>query len=716
MSAHVENPLRELASRAGIYHDYFDHNGHQRVTSDETRRRILAALGIDASTDESAREALSRQDDQASSEMLAPVRVVELGDPALARLEARAPASRADSGPWRLEIETEQGDRHVTEGPWRGEATLDLALPPDLPLGYHTVRLSFSAGAREWIHEQTLIIVPLRCTSPQQLLGDTPSFGFIANLYTLRSRTNWGVGDISDLSALANWGGGVGADFIGVNPLHALLNRGGDVSPYCPVSRLFRNPLYIDVARVPELEHAPDVKARLASAEFAAELEALREPSSVRYEQVMAVKGMALDALHRIFVDRVRGSGDERDRSYQEFLTRCGRSLDLFATWMSIAEHQHTADWRTWPAELQISTSSAVEGFAREHAARIDFHRWLQFETDRQLAAAALTARAAGMRIGLYQDLAIGSSPAGADTWAFPDLFVRGVSVGAPPDSYSANGQNWGLPPLDPRALRRDRYRYFIDLIRTGFRHAGALRVDHVMGLFRLFWIPDGCSGVDGVYVAYPSHDLLGILALESVRHAALVVGEDLGTVPEHVPEALRKWGVLSSKVLYFEREWHGGFKPANSYPALSLATANTHDMPTIAGFWTERDISVRRELGLIADDGDEARARAERDRDRGALLGLLAQEQILPQGQAPRSSAELRAAVHGFLWSTPAQLVGLSLDDLAGEVEPVNVPGVGPDRFASWTRKMRADLEAITTSDEAHIILRETRNRNDSS
>jgi 4-alpha-glucanotransferase len=383
---------------------------------------------------------------------------------------------------------------------------------------------------------------------------------------------------------------------------------------------------------------------------------------------------------------------------------------------MAIAEHQHTGDWRSWPVELHDSTGAVVDHFAREHAMRVDFHRWLQFEIDRQLGMAASTARAAGMRIGLYQDLAIGSSPAGADTWAFPELFVRGVSVGAPPDPYAANGQNWGLPPLDPRALRRDAYRYYIDLIRNGFRHAGALRVDHVMGLFRLFWIPEGQSGADGVYVSYPAQDLLGILALESVRHGALVVGEDLGTVPEQVPQALRKWGVLSSKVLYFEREWHGGFKPANSYPALSLATANTHDMPTLAGFWAERDISVRRELGLIADDSEEARARAERDRDRGALLGLLEQEQILPQGQAPRSSAELRAAVHGFLWSTPAQLVGLSLDDLAGEVEPVNVPGVGPEKFASWTRKMRADLEAITTSDEADIILRETRNRSDSS
>jgi 4-alpha-glucanotransferase len=716
VSARVENPLRELAARAGICDEYFDHEGRRRVTSDETRRAILHALGVDATTDDAAREALARQDEEAATAVLDPVRVVAVGDPALARLTARAPASRADSGPWRLEVETEQGARHLAEGPWRGETMLELALPADLPLGYHRVTLSFSTAGREWRHEQLLIIVPPRCTSPEQLLGDTPAFGFTANLYTVRSHANWGVGDISDLSALARWAGSVGADFVGVNPLHALLNRGGDVSPYCPVSRLFRNPLYIDVTRVPELGQAPDLAARLASTEFAAELDALREPALVRYEQVMAVKGMALDALHRVFADQIRGSANDRDRAFERFVIRHGEPLDRFAIWMTIVEREHTADWRAWPCELQSATSQAVRRFARDHAHRVDFHRWSQFELDRQLGDAAQGARAAGMRIGLYQDLAIGSSPAGADTWAFPELFVRGVSVGAPPDPYAAEGQNWGLPPLDPRALRRDRYRYFIDLVRNGLRHAGALRVDHVMGLFRLFWIPDGGTGADGAYVTYPAQDLLGILALESVRHAALVVGEDLGTVPAHVPDVLRGWGVLSSKVLYFEREWDGGFRPASSYPALSLATANTHDMPTIAGFWAERDIELRRQLGLIADDDEETRARADRDRDRAALLGLLAREQILPQGQAPRSSAELRAAVHEFLWSTPAQLVGLSLDDLAGEVEPVNVPGVGPDKFASWTRKMRSDLESITTSNEADNIPRAARNRNGSS
>ncbi len=700
--------LRELATRAGIVDAYWDQTGNRlRETSDDTRRAFLDAMGIDTRDDDATHAALAHVRD-GDGELLPAVRVVEVD--ALLRniVSVRAPATRASSGPWRLELVMEDGTRHVSEGPWRGEAVLELSLPVQPPLGYHRLRLTFNAGADEWTNEQMLIVVPPRCTSPEELLGDRPAFGIIANLYTIKSPANWGVGDFSDLTELASWAGEIGADFVGVNPLHALLNRGGDVSPYSPVSRLFRNPIYIDVTRVPELEYTPEMRMRITSPELSAELEALRESPSVRYEQVMAVKGMALDALHRVFFEQIRGSGSKRDRAYQAYVAANEPALSRFATWMAIAEHHHAFDWRIWPEEFRRPDTDAVRAFAERCAHRIDFHRWVQFEADRQLGEAAKRARERGMRIGLYQDLAIGSSPAGADTWAFSDLFVRGVSVGAPPDPYSATGQNWGLPPIDPRALRKSAYEYFVSLIRAGFRHAGALRIDHVMGLFRLFWIPEGQSGENGAYVLYPFEDLLGIIALESVRHNALVVGEDLGTVPDEVPRMMHKWGILSSKVLYFERNWHGdgSFKPADAYPSLSLTTANTHDLPSIAGFWSERDIALRRDVGQIMTASDEERARTERDRDRVALVKLLAAEGILPEGYAPQSSTDLRAAVHAFLWSTPSVLVGLSLDDIAGEIDPVNVPGVGPDRYPSWTRKMRSDLATIISSGETDFIL----------
>ena len=461
------------------------------------------------------------------------------------------------------------------------------------------------------------------------------------------------------------------------------------------------------MTRVPELALAPAVRERLAAPELAAQIEALRESPKVAYEQVMAVKGIALDALHQVFVERVRGSGSERDREYGRYVAAHEPQLTRFALWMAIGERQRSFDWRTWPVGLRDYTTEATQAAARELAPRVDFHRWLQFETDRQLDAAAARAREAGMRIGLYQDLAIGVSPAGADAWMFPELIVHGVSIGAPPDPYAAEGQNWGLPPLDPRALRRGGYRYFVECVRSAFGQAGALRIDHVMGLFRLFWIPEGRPGTAGAYVRYPARDLLGILALESARHHALVVGEDLGTVPRGVPEALERWAVLSSKVLLFERDRRGQFKPARSYPSLALATANTHDLPTITGFWEERDIDLRSQVGLISGDDAVARARRERSAERTALVERLAAEGILPSAKAPPMPAELRGAVHAFLCRTPSRLVGLALDDLAGELDPVNVPGVGPEKHSSWTRKMRQPLEVIMASDDVRAALR---------
>lgn len=649
MTAAGKTALRELAARAGILSEYVDQTGKEvRTTSDETRRALLDAMSF-------------REDEE-----IATVRVVEVGQPVGQNHAA--------------ELELESGDRRPLKA---GQ----LSLPP---LGYHRLRFGNV--------EQSLIIVPPRCVTPTDVVGDSKIFGLIANLYTLRSARNWGVGDLTDLAALAEWCGSVGGEFVGVNPLHALLNRGHDVSPYSPVSRLFRNPIYIDVNRIPQLVEAPELRSRIASSEFVTELEALRESRSVRYEQVMAVKGLVFDALYKVFVESGRTS------EYGAYVSESDPELTRFATWMAIAE-RHGSDWHKWPAELRRPDSTGVSEFVRAHAARIDFHRWLQFETDRQLADAARVARSSGMRVGLYQDLAVGSSGSGADTWAFPELFAHGVSVGAPPDPYAAQGQNWGFPPIDPHALRRSGYRYFIDVLRQGFRHSGALRIDHVLGLFRVFWIPDGKGGESGAYVRSPTNDLFGILALESARHNALVVGEDLGTVPPEVPPTLAKWSVLSSKVMFFERDTKGGFNPASTYPELALATADTHDMAPVTGFWNARDIELRRATGLI-EDTEAAHALARRDEERAALLERLAEEKVLPS-DVPHTPAQLRGAVHAFMCRTPARLVGLSLDDLAGETEPVNIPGVGQAQFHSWTRKMTEPVEVIVASDDTVTALR---------
>ena len=551
--------LRRLAEYVGIMPEYFAQTGERNFTSDDTRRALLTALGFDASTDDAARLELERLAEDEAQELIAPVRVVRRTSTNAGAVDVRLPPSADHTGAWRLEITLENGEHHVVDGSWAGGPKLEIALPLDVPLGYHRVRVSIASSTGAGSNEQTLIVVPDRCVLPSDIVGETGAFGLIANLYTLRSDSNWGVGDLSDLGVVAEWGASLGADFVGINPLHALLNRGLDVSPYSPVSRLFRNPIYIDVRQVPELADSPSVAEHLASPEFVEQVGALRESHAVRYEQVMGVKGIALDALHRVFSTTVRGSGSERDRAYEAFVAANDPGLTRFATWMAIAETPgFGGNWHTWPSEFHDPHGDAVREFSTLRRHRIDFHRWVQFEIDRQLGTAASRARDGGMRIGLYPDVAIGTSPCGADTWAFSELFVRQASVGAPPDPYAPQGQNWGLPPLSPAALRRDGYKYFVNVLRSGFRHAGALRIDHVLGFFRLFWIPEGRSGAEGAYLRYPTEDLLGILALESVRHNAIVVGEDLGTVPDEVPPALARWGVLSSKVLQFEREWNG--------------------------------------------------------------------------------------------------------------------------------------------------------------
>jgi 4-alpha-glucanotransferase len=703
--------LERLADAVGIVPKYLDQTGTEwRKTSDESRAALLAAMGIDATTDTAAESALRAVRAEEKGEIIALVRVVEESDETATRHVAAKLAS-APNGParWSLALTLESGETHTAEGAWPRGSRAELAIPwpDDPPLGYHTLRLTVDIRGTKREAEQRLIIVPRRCVRPRDLLGERTAFGLVANLYTVRSDRNWGVGDLTDLKQLVQWTGEIHGAFVGVNPLHALANHGQDISPYSPVSRIFRNPLYIDVEAVPELHVAPNVAKRIDHPAFEGELSALRENPQVQYEQVMALKLPVLEELHRIFAQREQSGNTPRAAAYAEFVKSQDPELTLFATFVAIAESRKEWSWRSWPNELQDARSSAVAQFQRDHAERIDLHRWIQFELDRQLGEVESAARKAGLPVGLYQDLAIGTSPTGADSWSQPHLFVHGVSIGAPPDPYSATGQNWGLPPIDPRALRRDRYRYFIRLVQSGFRHGGALRIDHVMGLFRLFWIPEGKTGKEGAYVEYPANDLLGILALESVRHKALVVGEDLGTVPKEVPPTLEKWGVLSSKVLYFEREKRGGFRPAEKYSPLALATANTHDMATLSGFWEGRDIEQRARVGLIESEDEAAAAHRSREEEKRALLTRLAREGVLPSASAPNDEADLRGAIHEFLCRTPAALVGLALDDLAGETDAVNVPGVGPDKHPSWKRKMSLTIDEMRASDDVHKALR---------
>ncbi len=699
--------LRALAERAGIVPEYLDQTGRQkRTTSDDTRVALLAAMGFDASDEGAARAAVERLEAEDAARLLEPVSVRRAGV-GTERIQARIPEGASRRVEWHAEVVGERGGRRTLHGEAEArDGRAVITLPTAVDKGYHSLDLSIGIGAASVAARQTLIVVPPRAPYVEELAGgrgtgrggwvgrDRFLFGHVANLYTIRGDRDWGVGDLRDLGELAEWCGELGGAFVGVNPLHALRNRGLDVSPYSPISRLYRNFIYIDIEAVPELAESAEGQALLERRDVRAAIERARSGSRIDYETVAQVKHTLLAALYRTFQRTHHDADSPRGRAFRQWVREEGETLRAFAIFMALDEHfgSEPGGWTRWPEPYRTPTSPEVIAFAEANRADVDFHAWVQFELDRQLGVAAERARRAGLPLGIYQDLAIGTAGWGSDVWATPHLFASSVSIGSPPDSYSASGQDWGLPPLNPHVLRATGYEHWISLLHSAFGHAGALRIDHILGLFRQFWIPHGRSGKDGAYVRFPSEDLLGILALEAERHRAVVVGEDLGTVPPEVGPALERWGLLSSRVLYFERDEEGGFRSADSYPRLALATANTHDMATLQGFWEGSDIALRREVGLIDSDAEAERAREERDSDRAALIQRLVAEGVLDAREMP-DGARLREAVHQFLDRTSSVLVGLSLDDIAGETEPVNVPGLGQDRYPSWTRRLSRTL-----------------------
>ncbi len=682
----------------GVLDAYRDIHGTERLTTDDTRVALLRAMGLPVDHETDARRELDRLDAASADQLLEPVAVVH------AHAWQLPPLPVAEGTEWTAELVLEDGSRHTMHGVTSAAAVLPTS-PAPLPLGYHELRVSVRESGRTRDARQLLIVAPAQCTTVEQRLGGRRAVGVLANLYSVRSAHNWGCGDVGDLRQLAGWVAQVGGAFVGINPLHALENYGTAVSPYSPVSRLFGNPIYLDVAALPEVAESPEAAALLADTDFTAARDALRAQPLVDYEGVMRLKRRVLEPLHRAFARLHRDRDTPRGRAYRRYREAQGETLDRFALFCALAEYlsgadgdERAFDWHTWPAPLRDPGSPTVAEFARAHDESVDFHRYLQFALDAQLASAG-----DGLALGVYRDLAVGSAPDGCDTWAWPSLFAQGATVGAPPDDFAGDGQNWGLPPIAPRALREDRYRYWIRLLRAAFAHGGALRIDHVMGLFRQYWVPAGMSAQQGAYVRYPAEELLHITALESHRHNAIVVGENLGTVPPEVGPALEAYGMLSSAVVYFERETDGGFLPAASYPEHALVSIGTHDHVPLAGFLSGRDLEIHRQLGRLCDDGARDRAVAERDRARQWLLERLETEGIGPASTADR--ADVVRAAHAFLGRTPAIMVGVALDDLGSETDPVNVPGTDNAHYPNWRRKMRRSLDEIETPEAAESL-----------
>jgi glycogen operon protein len=575
----------------------------------------------------------------------------------------------------------EEGGRHVV-----GDETKRALLQAmRLPCGSN-------AQARESIAHLAEANAPMpenaeRCHLPEPFRRGERRFGISAQLYALRRGGDQGIGDLTTLGVLAENTARAGGGIVGLNPFHALFPLDRErASPYHPSDRRFLDPIYIDIAALDGLpgEAVPD-----------AELAALTQGRSVDYPRVWALKRRRLETAFAAF----ERSNSPLTTDFADFVVAGGEMLKRFATHEAIAEIEGGRTWPLWPAELRDPTHPAVAEFAAAHAGRMRLHMFMQFLADRQFAAAAARARDAGLAFGFYRDLAVGAAPDGAEAWSNGADLAHGVSIGAPPDRFSADGQIWNLPPPDPWAARRTDCRAFRELIAANMRHAGALRIDHVMELTRLFWVPDGARGADGAYVAYPLDALLGHLARESRRQNCMVIGEDLGTVPDGLRDKLATADILSYRVLWFEREGLA-FKSPSSYPAKAVACATTHDLPTMAGWWLGADIAEREALGSVAAEAAE-RMRTQRRDEKEMLSRALVDAGLLPalpDIDAPLSAAFAVAAI-AWVADAPAYLVLAQADDLAGETIATNLPGTDRER-PNWRRRLAPDIDRLFAGD----------------
>ncbi|NUS13113.1 MAG: 4-alpha-glucanotransferase [Streptomyces sp.] len=700
-----------LAALHGVDVTYRPAPGQEVAVAEDTVVAVLAALGVDASTPDAVRGALAEYEARAAHRLLPPCTVLRAGEPLTGLPEGTE-----------VTVETAAGEA--------------LGRMPGRP-GRYGLRVAAPDGRTA---RGDLVIAPVRLAGPRRR-----TYGFMAQLYSVLSSRSWGMGDLGDLAELAAWSGrALGAGFVQINPLHAAVpGRPTDPSPYRPSSRRFPDPVYLRIEEVPEYAYLPR-DARAAAARLLAKAAALRDTvllkdSLIDRDAVWELKAQALALLREVPLSPGRRA------AYADFLAAQGQALDDHATWSTLAE-LHGPDWRLWPAGLRDPRSPQVARARSEHQDRVDFHCWLSWLTDSQLAAAQRAARDAGMAVGVVHDLAVGVHPAGSDAWSMQDVLANGMSTGAPPDAFNARGQDWGLPPWRPDALAATGFAPYRDLVSRMLRHAGGLRIDHVMGLFRLWWVPEGRPPTEGTYVRYDAGAMLGLLALEAYEAGAVVIGEDLGTVEPGVRQQLADRGIFGTSVMWFERNYEGGAGgagtaggadtagtagitdtagadggdgaeadrrplPPGAWREACLATATTHDLPSTAARLTGEHVGLRHRLGLLTRplEQEEAEDAAE-VAEWIALLGRLG---LLPEGAAEEEAVV--KAVHRFLAATPARMIGVWLPDGVGDRRPQNLPGTW-DQYPNW-RLPVADpdgnplaLEQLAGSRRLHALADEIR------
>lgn len=670
----LTHALVQLAHAFGVATEFWDWRGRHTTVARRTVEAVLAALDVDASSEAAINAALADVRDRPWRRVLPDVVVVREGG------TTRVPVHVHHGTPVEVWVELEGGGRRplhqedrwvdprVVDGRLIGEAS--FLVPPDLPTGWHRLVARHSGGESG----QPLVVTPHRLELPSALARGR-AWGFMTQLYSVRSSQSWGLGDLADLAEIAAWSArSLGAGFVLVNPMHASAPVPPmEPSPYLPTSRRFFNPIYLRVEDIREVAYLPSTDRAVVEWQ-AEEMRALNtDPGELVRDVVWAAKSAALETVF------TQPRSPRREAAFEAFCEREGQGLVDFATWCALAERYGPTP-SGWPAHARDPRSAPVEHMRREELAeRVRFHMWLQWCMDDQLQATQQVARDAGMPVGVIHDLAVGVHPDGADVWALSGVLAHGVTAGAPPDAFNQQGQDWSQPPWRPDRLAELGYAPYRDMLRTVLRHCGGLRVDHIVGLFRLWWVPKGAPADEGTYVRYDHEALIGILALEAQRAGAFVVGEDLGTVEPWARDYLRERGLLGTSILWFEKDGAGRPLRPESWRELCLATVTTHDLPPTSGYLAGEHIELRQRLGLLTRPVAEELAVDRADRD--AVLGQLRALGLLGPSATERDQVE---ALHRFLTRTPAKLLGVALADAVGDRRAINQPGTS-DEYPNW-------------------------------
>ena len=682
--------LVELARRYGVATEYENWTGARTAVTESTLISVLGALGVEAATENDRVEALTAHDREYWSRHLPPTIIgrtgtaptfwvhVTHGNPVALRVVL-------EDGSVRTDLRQLENNRppYDLDGRLIGEATFEL--PAGLPIGYH--RLVLQADSSEF--GTPIIVSPASLRPPAGR-----QWGLATQLYSVRSEGSWGIGDLADLSDLAIWSATQQfASYVLVNPLHAAQPMTPlEPSPYLPTSRRYVNPIYIRPEAIAEYAGLDErQRARVVQLRGKLAKKLANEPL-IKRDEVWAAK---LKALRVIFE---AGLKPTRLMSLNDFVRKEGRPLSQFATWCALV-NVYGMNWREWPVELRRPSSPEVAAFAVAHVSDIVFYSWLQWVADDQLRDAQSAAKASGMRVGIMNDLAVGVSGHSAEAWMLGDTFARGVSVGAPPDHFNQTGQDWGQAPWRPDRLAELSYAPFRNMVAGILRHSGGIRVDHIMGLFRLWWVPQGMGPTHGTYVRYNHEAMVGILVLEAQRAGAVVVGEDLGVVEPWVRVYLRERGILGTSIAWFERGDDGQILPPESWREYCMASVTTHDLPPTAGYLDAAHVKLQHSLGLLTEDLDVELAGAERERE--DWLRVLRERGLLT-GDAP-STEDIVLAMHRFLVATPARMLCAALPDAVGDHRTQNQPGT-VDEYPNWRVPLSGpDGEPISLEDVFH-------------